>query len=76
MSSGTGDKLRGMADDAKGRVKETVGNATDNESLQGEGMADQVKGKGKGLVGDVKDGLDKAGDKVGDAVDNIRKKKA
>lgn len=47
----------GVVDDAKGRAKETVGDATGNDKLKGEGKVDRAKGK-------VKDGVDKAADKV------------
>lgn len=41
-------------DKAKGRVKETVGTATGDRSLEAEGKADTLKGKVKGVVEDVK----------------------
>lgn len=57
MSSGTGDKLEGKADELKGNVKQGVGEATGDTSLQTEGQLDEAKGKGKGILGDAKDGL-------------------
>ncbi|NBD09995.1 MULTISPECIES: CsbD family protein [Corallococcus] len=41
-------------DKAKGKVKETVGAATGDRSLEAEGKADTLKGKIKGVVEDVK----------------------
>lgn len=35
------DKAKNAAQEAKGKVKETVGKATDNETLEGEGKADR-----------------------------------
>jgi uncharacterized protein YjbJ (UPF0337 family) len=62
MKVGTGRRLEmaGEADKAKGKVKEGVGDATDDESLQLEGMADQVKGKAQRAKGEVKDKVDEA----------------
>ena len=42
---GLDDKLGNKADQASGKVKETVGDATDNESLENEGRTDQSKAK-------------------------------
>ena len=54
-------------DDAKGQVKEKVGDATDDQELENEGKKDQGVGK-------VKDVADDAKDKVGDAADKVRDK--
>ncbi len=74
MSSGTGDKLEGKADEIKGNVKQGVGGATGNEEMRSEGQVDEVKGKGKGVLGGAKDMMDKAGDTLGDAADNVKRK--
>jgi uncharacterized protein YjbJ (UPF0337 family) len=55
---GLDDKLEGKGDELKGRVKEAVGDATDNESLQSEGATDKAGGKAKQAVGDVKQAAD------------------
>jgi uncharacterized protein YjbJ (UPF0337 family) len=47
----------GAVDDAKGKAKEAVGDATGNRALKREGQVD--KGKGK-----VKDAVDTVADKV------------
>lgn len=52
---GLGDKISNAAEQAKGKVKETVGDLTDNEQLEAEGRVDQSKGKFKEGVEDVKD---------------------
>jgi uncharacterized protein YjbJ (UPF0337 family) len=59
------DKMGNEAEEAKGKVKEWVGDATDNESLQAEGVADQAKAHAKQAGEHVKD----AGRDVLDAVD-------
>ena len=50
------DKLDNAVDKAKGKAKETVGDATDNEQWQAEGKAEQTKSD-----------LKQAGEKVKDA---------
>ena len=37
-----GDKIKNKAQEASGKVKEKVGDATNNEDLQGEGLAVDV----------------------------------
>jgi uncharacterized protein YjbJ (UPF0337 family) len=53
---GTDDKIENSAENAKGKVKEGVGDATGNDRLKAEGKGDQVKA-------DIK----QAGEKVKDA---------
>jgi uncharacterized protein YjbJ (UPF0337 family) len=56
---------RSAADDAKGRVKEAVGDLTDNDDLKREGKTDRAAGKVKEKVSDAKD-------KIEDVVDNVK----
>jgi len=42
-------------DEAKGRVKEAVGDLTDNDDMKREGKVDKVAGKAKDAVENVKD---------------------
>jgi uncharacterized protein YjbJ (UPF0337 family) len=51
------DRIRGSAEQAKGKVKEVVGKATGDSKLEGEGKADQFKGKVQNAVGGLKDTL-------------------
>ena len=53
----TDDKLRNQGEDLKGKAKETIGRATDDEELEAEGRADQAKSS-----------LKQAGEKVKDAI--------
>lgn len=53
--NGLGDKIKGGISKAKGEVKDQIGNATDNASLQAEGKADKVKGAVQQKVGEFKD---------------------
>jgi uncharacterized protein YjbJ (UPF0337 family) len=52
-------------DKAKGHVKESVGDLTDNERMEREGKLDQASGEVKGRAEDAKD-------KVGEGVDAVR----
>jgi uncharacterized protein YjbJ (UPF0337 family) len=56
MQTRVGKNQMGRTDDTKGRVKEAVGDLTDNDALKNEGKVDRAKGK-------VKDAIDKVGDK-------------
>ena len=49
------DRVQGSLDQAKGKVKEGVGNLTGDQKLKGEGKADQVAGKIKNTIGSAKD---------------------
>ena len=51
------DRIKGSAEQAKGKVKEVVGKVTGDSKLEGEGKADQLKGKVQNAVGGVKDAL-------------------
>lgn len=62
MDKNDKQKVEGMADEAKGKVKEATGDLTDNEKQQGEGKADEVMGKMKKGVADAKDKLQNAAD--------------
>ncbi|RMO89231.1 hypothetical protein ALQ33_05101 [Pseudomonas syringae pv. philadelphi] len=62
--SSTSDKIKGMANEAVGNVKQAVGKATDNTKLQVEGKAQELKGEGQQAKGEVKDAVKKGVDKV------------
>lgn len=49
-------KVEGVFDEAKGKVKQGVGEAFNDQSLANSGAADQVKGHAKETWGNVKDG--------------------
>jgi uncharacterized protein YjbJ (UPF0337 family) len=50
----TADKVKGAANEAIGKAKQGVGEATGSDRLQGEGVVQEVKGKGQKAVGDAK----------------------
>ena len=51
----TKDKIKGTANEAMGKAKQGIGEATGDEHLEGEGVMQEVKGKGQTAVGDAKD---------------------
>jgi len=55
---GIGDDIKHNAEQAAGKVKEEVGDVTDNERLEREGQADQASAKVKKVGDDVKDVFD------------------
>jgi uncharacterized protein YjbJ (UPF0337 family) len=58
------DELSGKADQAKGKVKEKVGDLTNDERLRDEGTADKTAGK-------VEEGVGKGRRKVGEAIKDV-----
>ncbi|MGP9781857.1 CsbD family protein [Glutamicibacter sp. AOP12-B1-11] len=58
---GLGDKFKNKAQEASGKVKESVGDATNNENLQAEGVKDQAAAKAK-----------QAGEALKDAAKDVR----
>lgn len=63
--SGT-DRLSNAAEDAKGKLKEGFGKATDNEQMEAEGKTDQAKAD---LKDKVEDGKDAVAEKYNDLTD-------
>ena len=51
------DRIKGSAEQAKGKIKETVGKAMGDKKLESEGKVDQIKGKVQNAVGGLKDAL-------------------
>ncbi len=59
--------LSNKAEQAKGKVKEAVGDLTDDDELRREGKADNASGSAKEKVGDLKD-------KAEDVIDSVKDK--
>jgi len=51
------DRVKGSAEQAKGKVKEWAGKVTGDAKTESEGKADQVKGKVQNTVGGLKDAV-------------------
>ena len=52
---GMDDKVKNAAQEAKGKIKEGLGDLTDNPKLQAEGKADQAAANLKQAGEDIKD---------------------
>jgi len=51
------DRIKGSAEQAKGKLKEVAGKLTGDSKLEGEGKADQVAGRIQNTIGGIKDTL-------------------
>jgi len=49
------DRIKGSAEQVKGKIKEGIGKVTGDSKTEAEGKADQVKGKVQNTVGGLKD---------------------
>lgn len=58
------DELNGKADKVKGKVKQAVGDLTDDEQLHDEGVVDEASGE-------VQEGFGRSRRKVGEAIEDI-----
>jgi uncharacterized protein YjbJ (UPF0337 family) len=54
MKSSTTDKVEGAVHEVKGKVKEAVGQLTNNPALEAEGQDENLAGKVQKKVGEVK----------------------
>lgn len=61
---GLSDKFDAAKDKVGGKIKETIGHATDDKSMEAEGKLDQAKGTVKDKVADVKAHLKDSADHV------------
>jgi uncharacterized protein YjbJ (UPF0337 family) len=58
------DEIEGKFDQAKGKTKEAVGRAIDDDELEREGRSDHASGK-------IEEGVGKARRKVGEAIEDV-----
>jgi uncharacterized protein YjbJ (UPF0337 family) len=59
MTNSTTDKLKGTLHEVKGKVKEKVGQVTNDPDLESEGQVENLSGKIQKKVGEVKQVFDK-----------------
>jgi uncharacterized protein YjbJ (UPF0337 family) len=59
---GNEQQNEGNLEQARGTIKETVGDAIGDDKMEREGQRDQAKGKVREGVGDIREGIDKATD--------------
>ena len=50
----TTDKIKGATNEAIGKAKQGIGEATGSDRMQGEGAVQEIKGKGQKAMGDAK----------------------
>ncbi|MEP7378390.1 MAG: CsbD family protein [Chloroflexota bacterium] len=72
---GNEQQNEGRMEQARGTIKETVGDATNNEKMQREGEYDKAKGNVREGVGDVREGVDNAAKDAGRAADDWQRDK-
>lgn len=60
----TGDKIKGTANEAAGKVKKAAGDLTGNNRLKAEGAGQEAKGKMQKAAGKAKDAVKGAIDKL------------
>jgi uncharacterized protein YjbJ (UPF0337 family) len=60
----TMDKVKGMANEASGNVKQAAGKALDKPELEAEGFAQERKGEAQQALGKGKDAIKKVVDKA------------
>ena len=60
----TSDKIKGATNEAIGKAKQGIGEATGSDRLQGEGVVQEVKGKAQKAMGDAKETAKEALDKA------------
>jgi uncharacterized protein YjbJ (UPF0337 family) len=63
----TADKIKGTTNEAIGKAKQGIGEATGSDRLQGEGVVQEVKGKAQKAMGDAKEAAKEAVDKAANA---------
>ena len=69
--SSTTDKIKGVANEAAGQVKEGVGKVIGSDKLEAEGKAQEIKGDAQRAMGNAKDAVK---DAANAAADKINKK--
>lgn len=58
--SSTGDKVKGATNEAIGKAKQGIGNATGNDKMKVDGALQEAKGDMQKAVGHAKDAVKKA----------------
>lgn len=51
------DRIKGAAQNTKGKIKEGIGKVVGDSKMQAEGKGDQAAGKVKNAVGGIKDAI-------------------
>lgn len=62
--SSISDKVKGLANEAAGNVKQTVGKATGNRNMEVNGVVQERKGEAQQAIGKAKDAVKKVVDRA------------
>jgi uncharacterized protein YjbJ (UPF0337 family) len=60
----TTDKIKGATNEAIGKAKQGIGEATGSDRLKGEGLIQEGKGRGQQALGDAKEATKDAANKA------------
>ncbi len=58
------EHVKGAADKVSGAIKEGIGKATGDSSMEAKGKLDKAKGEARGFIGDAKDAVKRSDDDV------------
>ncbi len=64
MASSTTDKIKGVANEAAGSIRQGVGRAIGDSEMEAKGLVQEKKGEAQQLKGDAKDAIKSGVDKV------------
>ena len=70
MSSST-DKIKGLANEAIGNAKQSLGKPTGNDNLRAEGVVQEAKGEAQQAIGKAKDAVKDVADAVKKQTDKL-----
>ena len=59
MKPSTKDEIAGKVHEVKGKIKQKVGQLTNNPRLEGEGLGEKIAGKVQKKIGQVKEVFEK-----------------
>ena len=66
------DKVKGATNEAIGKAKQGIGEATGSDRLQGEGAVQEVKGKAQKGLGEAKDAVKDAANQAAPRINGNR----
>jgi len=69
--SGTTDKIKGVANEAIGNVKQTLGRAIGSDRLQAEGLVQEAEGVAQKAAGHIKSNVKSSVNKAADSIDKL-----
>ena len=64
----TSDKIKGVADEAMGAIKQGVGKVVGSDKMRVEGKVQEIKGEAEVALGRTKDAIKKGADAAAEAI--------